>query len=344
MFVCVVSLGVPLSTLAAFDHVRGRILLDVETNGEAWYVMPTTYKRYSLGRPEEAFNVMRTLSLGVSDANLSQIPKEEDFWEGSADLRKKLAGQLLLQVEQHGEVWYVNPVDQKRYFLGRPADALRVMRKLGLGITHANLQTIPLPLVVAPYVVQNVSFAAQAPFGEWNDIYQAEGCEEASAIMAVNWARGETLSKEEFKERVIAISKIEEELYGEFRDTSIEDTANHIVRGALNYQNIRVVHNVSVQDIAQEVSEGSVVLVGTNGRVLKNPYYTGQGPLQHMVAVIGYDPFTDSFITHDPGTRFGANTLYTSNVLQAALLDYPTGWHEKIIPGKTGMIVVFPKN
>jgi predicted nucleic acid-binding Zn ribbon protein len=37
-------------------------------------------------------------------------------------------GKILLQVEGNGEAWYVNPGDSKRYFLGRPADAFRVMR------------------------------------------------------------------------------------------------------------------------------------------------------------------------------------------------------------------------
>jgi hypothetical protein len=39
-------------------------------------------------------------------------------------------------VEAHGEAWYVNPADGKRYFLGRAADAYNIMRFLGLGITN----------------------------------------------------------------------------------------------------------------------------------------------------------------------------------------------------------------
>ena len=36
-----------------------------------------------------------------------------------------------------------NPVDNKRYFLGRPNDAFAIMRAFGLGITNANLSKIP---------------------------------------------------------------------------------------------------------------------------------------------------------------------------------------------------------
>ena len=42
----------------------------------------------------------------------------------------KQKGKILLQVEGNGEAWYVNPGDGKRYFLGRPADAFRIMRDI----------------------------------------------------------------------------------------------------------------------------------------------------------------------------------------------------------------------
>jgi predicted nucleic acid-binding Zn ribbon protein len=42
----------------------------------------------------------------------------------------KQKGKILLQVEGHGEAWYVNTGDGKRYFLGKPADAFRIMRSV----------------------------------------------------------------------------------------------------------------------------------------------------------------------------------------------------------------------
>ncbi len=51
----------------------GRILLQVEQNGEAWYVSPENNKRYFLGRPNDAFNIMRNLGLGISNVNLEKI-------------------------------------------------------------------------------------------------------------------------------------------------------------------------------------------------------------------------------------------------------------------------------
>jgi len=57
-------------------------------------------------------------------------------------LAERLNGRILLQVEQHGEAWYVNPVDGKRYYLGGPSDAYNLMREKGLGITDADLAVI----------------------------------------------------------------------------------------------------------------------------------------------------------------------------------------------------------
>lgn len=59
-------------------------------------------------------------------------------------LAQTLSGKILLQVEENGEAWYVFPDTNERYFLGRPADAFRVMRDLGLGISTDNLISIPI--------------------------------------------------------------------------------------------------------------------------------------------------------------------------------------------------------
>lgn len=63
---------------ALIDYVfaekhKGKILLAVEQNGEAWYVNPENLKKYYLGRPADAFEIMRELSLGINNKNLNNI-------------------------------------------------------------------------------------------------------------------------------------------------------------------------------------------------------------------------------------------------------------------------------
>lgn len=126
-------------------RLSGYILLQVEENGEAWYINPADQIRYYLGRPEDAFGVMRKLGIGISNENLNKIPIADlDSNQTSIDLAfaNRHKGKIFLQVEENGEAWYVNPKDGKRYFLGRPHDAFSIMRNLGLGISNSDIAKI----------------------------------------------------------------------------------------------------------------------------------------------------------------------------------------------------------
>ena len=115
------------------EKLSGRILLQVEEKGEAYYVNPANKNRYFLGRPDDAFSVMRELGLGIS---------EKDFNSFNNKAPQRLSGRILLRVEANGEAYYVSPVDLKMHFLDRPADAFSVMRNLGLGISNKDLNKI----------------------------------------------------------------------------------------------------------------------------------------------------------------------------------------------------------
>lgn len=60
------------TTLA--NKLKGYILLQTENQGQAWYVNPKTGKRRYLANGQAAFNLMRSLGLGISDANLRKLP------------------------------------------------------------------------------------------------------------------------------------------------------------------------------------------------------------------------------------------------------------------------------
>lgn len=62
------------------------------------------------------------------------------------NLAQRLAGRILLQVESHGEAWYVNPENNQKYYLGRPSDAFNLMKNLSIGVTNENLSKIPVGL------------------------------------------------------------------------------------------------------------------------------------------------------------------------------------------------------
>lgn len=59
-------------------------------------------------------------------------------------LYEKLKGKIILKVEELGQAFYINPIEQKIHCLGGPKDAFDIMRGLGIGINNLNLAKIPI--------------------------------------------------------------------------------------------------------------------------------------------------------------------------------------------------------
>ena len=115
-------------------RMSGNILLQVEKNGEGWYVSPDNQKKYYLGRPADAFSIMRNLGLGAT----------HEFITNNTTFPDNVLGKILLDVEQNGEAYYIYPKDRKKYYLGRPSGAFNIMRNLGLGITNNDVRKIDI--------------------------------------------------------------------------------------------------------------------------------------------------------------------------------------------------------
>jgi len=114
--------------------LNGRILLQVQDKGQAWYVNPLNSRRYYLGRPDDAYNIMRDFGLGASTKDI------DSFLASHAPTR--LSGRIILKVQDKGQAYYINPLNLKLYYLGRPEDAFNVIRSLGLGISNNDLSKI----------------------------------------------------------------------------------------------------------------------------------------------------------------------------------------------------------
>jgi len=138
------------------ERLKGRILIQTQSNGEAWYVNPVNKKRYYLGRPDDAFDIMRSLALGISN---------QDFNSFNGRAPARLSGRILIKVQDSGKAYYVNPLNLSLLYLGRPADAFNLMRLIGIGITDNDLNKIeknnndsgtPTNKVVLRLVAQNL--------------------------------------------------------------------------------------------------------------------------------------------------------------------------------------------
>ena len=133
---------------ALYERLKGSIVLRVDDHGEAWYLNPLDDRKYYLGRPDDAFNIMKGLAIGITNKDLAKIPIAGEHlplnWRSSLDyiFTRAHKGKIFLQVEGHGEAWYVNPTDEKRYYLGRPADAFQIMRDLSIGVTSVDFKKL----------------------------------------------------------------------------------------------------------------------------------------------------------------------------------------------------------
>lgn len=136
-----VALLAPLTgsaaTLPLAARLSGQVLLQVESHGEAWYVAPSGTLRYYLKDGAAAYAIMRSLGLGISEADYAALAA------GNAALRSRLTGKIMLRVQAHGEAYYLCPRTKKLSYLKDGTAAYAVMRDCGLGVSNADLAQIP---------------------------------------------------------------------------------------------------------------------------------------------------------------------------------------------------------
>lgn len=176
-------------------------------------------------------------------------------------------------------------------------------------------------------IIYSVPFTSQAPLGQWkNEIFQ-DGCEEASALMAMSWVNHTVLNPTSSTKAIQDLVDFEKNYPAGYRpDLSASDTAK-LIQDYYHYSNIKVLSNATSAKLITELKKGNLVIAPMNGRRLKNPHFKQPGPLHHMLVIIGYDPQKQEFVTNDPGTRYGASYRYSVKTFMNALEDYPSGHH-----------------
>lgn len=188
-------------------------------------------------------------------------------------------------------------------------------------------------------VVWSVPFTPQAPLGNWTDIKQGNGCEEASILMAYSWAKNTTLSPELAAKTIIQLSDFAYTTLGHFHDISNQDTLK-VLTEYFSFSNAHLESAVSLESIKTTLVNGKIVIVAVNGDKLTNPHYQIPKPANHKLVIIGFDERTQEFVTNDPGTSQGAGYRYSYDLLLGAITDYPTGYRESYDQVAPSMLVV----
>jgi hypothetical protein len=82
------------------DRMKGRFLIAVESHGEIWYVNPVNGSRYFLNGSQQGFETIKSLALGVAQADLETIPSEQPEPEPIVAVQRKAAKKPVRRVIQ----------------------------------------------------------------------------------------------------------------------------------------------------------------------------------------------------------------------------------------------------
>lgn len=192
--------------------------------------------------------------------------------------------------------------------------------------------------ILFPSINLQLPFTTQAPNANWDKDHE-EFCEEASVLMVARyWQDRGIQDAADAEDALQQLKTWEVENLGLFESTTAEQTAR-MLREFYGFQDVIVVKSPTVDDIKQNISDGFPVIIPAAGRELNNPNFKQPGPLYHMLVVKGYT--TDGkFVTNDPGTRKGADYVYSESVLMNAIHDWNAG---DVMNGEKTVIVVRSK-
>lgn len=118
------------------NKLSGKILLQVENKGQAWYVNPSDKKRYYMADGDQAYNIMKSLGIGLTNSDLQRMKTDKKF-------AKSNSGKIFLQVEDKGQAYYIDFNGEAHYLKDGEA-AYDVLRELGLGVTDKDLNKIDI--------------------------------------------------------------------------------------------------------------------------------------------------------------------------------------------------------
>src|SRR3989339_244695 len=180
----------------------------------------------------------------------------------------------------------------------------------------------------------NVPFISQAPSANWEQPYQ-DACEEASFLMLDYYYQNKKFSTAADTEKLIN-TLVDWQLtnWGVHANLPAQEFKKFVEKNS-TYQ-VELVYDLNQEKIKNILQTGQPLIVPANGKKLANPNFKNGGPEYHMLVVKGY--VDDKFITNDPGTRLGADFIYSSDNLLDSIADW-NAQDKKADGSKIGIII-----
>jgi hypothetical protein len=204
-------------------------------------------------------------------------------------------------------------------------------------IKNDNTNTVTEPVVkpVENLAAVNlaVPFSSQAPTANWAEPFQ-NACEEASLLMVDYYYANKKMPDKLAVEKIlVAMVDWEIQTWGVHPELPIAKEAELAL--AMYNQKTEIVNDLTVEKIKDLLRQGRPVIVPADGKKLDNPNFRNGGPVYHMLVIKGFTG--DKFITNDPGTRLGADFIYTQSNLMYSIADWDTN-KNAASGGKVGLV------
>lgn len=186
----------------------------------------------------------------------------------------------------------------------------------------------------------SVPFTTQAPHANWDYPYQ-EACEEAALLIVHFYWQEKSFTLDVADAEILRLVDVQNELLGSpdgYKDTDAAGTARVAEAAWPNAYSARIIYEFTAEDVEREVAAGRPVIAFFNGKALGNPNFRNGGPPYHALVIKGYT--RTHFITHDVGTRNGADYVYTKQTIMDAAHEWNGG---DVLNGRRAILILTPK-
>jgi len=222
-------------------------------------------------------------------------------------------------------------------------DAFDTMPRVEEELTQRELEDINIQItgstdeiVIPDEVNLEVTFYPQSPDANWSLPWK-EACEEASIIQAYYYVQDRELSKETFKNEILSIVDVQENILGKYIDTSMSETAQFLEE-YYDYTDYEIIDNPTIDNMKNELAQWHPIIAPFAGKELWNSFFTNGGPRYHVLVIVWYkDGF---FITNDVGTSRGENFAYSYETIMDAMHDLVPVWEWDILDGEKRILVM----
>jgi len=163
-----------------------------------------------------------------------------------------------------------------------------------------------------------VPFLVQAPLGQWVQPWE-DACEEASIMMIDFYFKNQSLPSAD-KNQIILANMVQWQFdnWGGHYDLGVDDMEQFVEE---NYDyKTEIIEDLTADKIIDYLQQGLPVIVPADGRLLDNPYFSGEGPDYHVLVIKGFKD--GHFIANDPGTKRGGDFVYSKENLMYSITDW----------------------